>query len=346
MELSKILVAAGLAVSVGLGVAGPVSAGAEKVLRLAHLNKNDPFDNATGAMVTVFKNLVESGTNGSVKVELFPSGQLGKDAEVLQQIKAGVVQSGIHSTGGMASIYPLIGALDVPFAFPNISATYAVFDGPFGDRLAASIGDKTGLHVLGFGDSGGFFNFTNSKRPIKTLADFEGMKIRTMGLDTHKTLVASLGGQPAGIAWSEVYTALQTGVADGQMNPVPIIAFAKFNEVQKYLTLSKHLFTPYVWVMNKDFWDSLDDSEKEVVGYAARSAIVAGRGISRIIEASERGLPALAKDLEVYSLPESERAKFQAAALPAVKEVIISTFGAEGEDMMNAYLAAIKDAGN
>jgi TRAP-type transport system periplasmic protein len=346
MKFTNLLIATGVAVSIGLGMTTSAFAGSDKVLKLAHLNKNDPFDNATGAMVTVFKNLVESGTNGSVKVQIFPSGQLGKDAEVLQQVKAGVIQSGIHSTGGMASVYPLIGALDVPFAFPNISATYPVFDGPFGDKLAASIEKKTGLYVLGFGDSGGFFNFTNSKRPIKTLEDFKGMKIRTMGLETHKALIRSLGGQPAGIAWSEVYTALQTGVADGQMNPVPIIAFAKFNEVQKYLTLSKHLFTPYVWVMNKKFYDSLTASEKDVVAYAARSAIVAGRGISRIIEASERGLPALAENLEVYTLPESERAKFQAAALPAVKGVIKKTFGAEGEDMMNAYLAAIKDVSN
>jgi len=344
MKFAKVLIATGLAVSIGLGMANTAVAASHKVLKLAHLNKNDPFDNATGAMVTVFKSLVESGTNGSVKVQIFPSGQLGKDAEVLQQVKAGVIQSGIHSTGGLASVYPLISALDVPFAFPNISATYTVFDGPFGKKLAASIEDKTGLYVLGFGDSGGFFNFTNSKRPIKTLEDFKGMKIRTMGLETHKTLISSLGGQPAGIAWSEVYTALQTGVADGQMNPVPIIAFAKFNEVQKYLTLSGHLFTPYVWVMNKKFYDSLTASEKDVVAYAARSAIVAGRGISRIIEASDRGLPALSKDLEVYSLPASEKARFQAAALPAVKGVIKKTFGAEGEDMMNAYLAAIKDA--
>ncbi len=344
MKFAKVLIATGLAVSIGLGMANTAFAASHKVLKLAHLNKNDPFDNATGAMVTVFKSLVESGTNGSVKVQIFPSGQLGKDAEILQQVKAGVIQSGIHSTGGLASVYPLISALDVPFAFPNISATYTVFDGPFGKKLAGSIEDKTGLYVLGFGDSGGFFNFTNSKRPIKTLEDFKGMKIRTMGLETHKTLIASLGGQPAGIAWSEVYTALQTGVADGQMNPVPIIAFAKFNEVQKYLTLSGHLFTPYVWVMNKKFYDSLTASEKDVVAYAARSAIVAGRGISRIIEASDRGLPALSKDLEVYSLPASEKARFQAAALPAVKGVIKKTFGAEGEDMMNAYLAAIKDA--
>lgn len=269
MKRNKFAVAMGLALSLGLSaMSGGVYA--EKVLKLGHLNKDDPFDNATGAMTAVFKNLVESGTNGSVIVQTFPNGQLGKDAEVLQQVKIGVVQSGIHSTGGFASVYPMIGVLDVPFAFPNISATYAVFDGPFGAKLAADIEAKTGMKVLGFGDSGGFFNFTNSRRPVKTLEDFKGLKIRTMGLDTHKKLVSSLGGQPAGIAWSEVYTALQTGVADGQMNPVLIIAFAKFNEVQKYLTLSGHLFTPYVWVMNADFWNSLDANEQSVVSYAAK----------------------------------------------------------------------------
>jgi tripartite ATP-independent transporter DctP family solute receptor len=320
------------------------AAHAEKVIKLHHLNNDDPFDNATGAMAAVFKSLVESGTNGSVKVQTFPNGQLGKDAEVLQQVKAGVIDSGIHSVGGFASVYPMIGVLDVPFAFPNISVTYEVFDGPFGDKLAADIEAKTGLHVLGFGDSGGFYDFTNSKRQIKSVADMKGLKIRTQGLDTHKTLVSSLGGQPVAIAWAEVYTALQTGVADGQMNPVPIIAFAKFNEVQKYLTLSEHLFSPYVWVMNKEFYDSLSDSEKEVVAYAARSAIVAGRGISRVIEASSRGLPELAKTMEVYALTPEQKAQFRDIAQPAVKAVIVKTFGAEGEEMMNAFLAAIDEA--
>jgi tripartite ATP-independent transporter DctP family solute receptor len=314
------------------------------VIKLHHLNNDDPFDNATGAMAAVFKSLVESGTNGSVKVQTFPNGQLGKDAEVLQQVKAGVIQSGIHSVGGFASVYPMIGVLDVPFAFPNISVTYKVFDGPFGDKLAADIEAKTGMHVLGFGDSGGFYDFTNSKRQIKSVADMKGLKIRTQGLETHKTLVSSLGGQPVAIAWAEVYTALQTGVADGQMNPVPIIAFAKFNEVQKYLTLSEHLFSPYVWVMNKEFYDSLSDSEKEVVAYAARSAIVAGRGISRVIEASSRGLPELAKTMEVYALTPEQKAQFRDIAQPAVKAVIVKTFGAEGEEMMNAFLAAIDEA--
>jgi len=162
---------------------------------------------------------IEAGTNGGITVQTFPKGQLGKDNEVLEQVKSGVVESGIFSVGGFAGGYPLIGVLDVPFAFPNISATYAVFDGPFGQKLGADIKKKTGMTVLGFGDSGGFFHISNNKKPITSPADMAGLKIRTMGLDTHKAIISSLGGQPTALAWVEVYTALQTGVADGQMNP-------------------------------------------------------------------------------------------------------------------------------
>lgn len=315
---------------------------ATKTLKLHHLNKDDPFDNPTGAMATVFKSIVEAGTNGSVMVQTFPSGQLGKDKDALQQVKAGVIEAGIHSVGGFASVYPLIGILDIPFAFSNISKTYEVFDGPFGKKLAADIEKKTGLHVLGFGDSGGFFHLTNSKRPIHTPADMDGVKIRTMGLDTHKAIISAMGGQPAAISWSEVYTALQTGVADGQMNPIPIIAFAKFQEVQKYLTLSGHIFAPYVWTMNGKFWDSLSDSEKEVVTYSAQSAIVAGRGMGRVIEASDRGLKELSKNLKVNTLTAAEKEEFRKVAVPAVTKLIIDKFGPEGEELLNAFLEAVK----
>jgi len=337
----SVAIAAALAVAIGVM---PVAAHAEKTIKLAHLNKNDPFDNGTGAMATVFKSLVESGTNGAVKVELFPDGQLGKDNEVIQQVKAGVVQSSIASVGGIASVYPLIGVLDVPFAFPNIAATYEVLDGPFGQMMAADITKKTGLEVLGYGDSGGFFAFTNSKRPIKTPEDMKGLKIRTMGLDSHKTVVSSMGGQPVAINWAEVYTSLQTGVADGQMNPIPIVKFAKFDEVQKYLTLTNHLFTPYVWIFNKQFFDGLTAQEKDVVRAAARSAIVACRGINRIIEASDRGLPALAQKMQIYSPTAAEIAKFRELAQPAVKAQIVKSYGKEGEAMLKEFQIALDKA--
>ncbi len=345
MKSSRLFFAAALLMAAIVAVALiPVPADAAKTIKLHHLNKDDPFDNATGAMATVFKSLVEAGTNEAVVVQTFPNGQLGKDNDVVAQVKSGVIQSGIHSVGGFASAYPMMGVIDVPFAFPNISVTYAVFDGPFGATFAADIEKKTGLKVLGFGDSGGFFHFTNSKRPITSPDDMKGLKIRTMGLDTHKAVVSSLGGQPAAIAWTEVYTALQTGVADGQMNPVPIIAFAKFNEVQKYLTLSGHLFAPYVWVVNMDFWKSLSAAEQNVVNYAARSAIVAGRGVSRAIEASDRGLASLSKEMKVNALTPEQLVKFRDASMPAVKQIIAEKHGAEGEAMMKAFMDAIAAA--
>jgi tripartite ATP-independent transporter DctP family solute receptor len=325
-----------------LMLAGPAMAG--KVIKLHHLNKNGAFDNPSGAAVVVFKNLVEAGTNGEITVEIFPNGQLGKDAEVVQQVKAGIIQMGVHSVGAVASVYPMISVLDIPFAFPNIAATYEVLDGPFGQQMCEDIFAKTGLKALGFSDSGGFFQFTNSKQPIKTIDDMKGLKIRTMGLDTHKLIISSLGGQPAAIAWSEVYTALQTGVADGQMNPVPIVEFAKLYEVQKYLTISNHLFAPHVWLVNADFYSSLTPAEVKVVEAAAKAAIVTSRGIANSIEASERGLPFLKDKLEVYALPEAEKVRFREAALPAVRKHIEDKFGDDGKKMLEDFLAAIEQA--
>jgi TRAP-type transport system periplasmic protein len=321
---------------------------AEKVIKISHLNPGDPFNNNSGAMTSVFKSLVESGTNGSVKVQIFSDGQLGKDNEVIEQTRTGVIQSNISSSGGVAQHYPLIGVFDLPFAFPNISVVHDVMDkdSSFGKKLTADIEKKTGLKVLGLLDSGGYFAISNSKRAVKTLDDMKGLRIRTMTLPTHEAIISSLGAKPTPLPWAEVYTALQTGVADGQMNPVPIIAFAKFDEVQKYLTLTQHVITPYVWFMNMDFYNSLSDEEKSVVDYAAKAAVVAGRGISRIIEASSRGLPHLAKKMQVNSISEAERKKFAAVSQPAVEKLIEEKFSAEGVDMLKAMSASIKEASN
>ncbi len=332
--------AAAAAVSLAM-VAFPVQA--EKVLKLSHLNPGDPFNNNSGAITSVFKSLVEAGTNGSVKVQIFSDGQLGKDNEVIEQTRNGVIQSNISSAGGVAQHYPLIGVFDMPFAFPNISVVHEVMDldSDFGQKLAADIEAKTGLKVIGLLDSGGYFAISNSKRAVQTLDDMKGLRIRTMTLPTHEAIISSLGGKPTPLPWAEVYTALQTGVADGQMNPVPIIAFAKFDEVQKYLTLTQHIITPYVWFINKDFYDSLSDEEKYVVDYAAKAAVVAGRGISRIIEASDRGLPHLSKKMEVNSVSAAELKKFASVSQPAVEKLIEEKYGAEGVDMLKSMEASI-----
>jgi len=193
----------------------PAAAVAEKMIKISHLNPSDPLNNNSAAMSAVFKALVEAGSNGTIKVQIFPDGQLGKDNEVIQQVRDGVIESCIASAGGVASHYPMVGVFDVPFAFPNIAVVHEVMDlgNAFGAKFAADVQAKTGLKVIGLLDSGGFFVITNSKRPIASVADMEGLRIRTMTLPTHEAIISSLGGRPTPLPWPEVYTALQTGVA-------------------------------------------------------------------------------------------------------------------------------------
>lgn len=319
---------------------------ADTTIRLAHLNPEDPFASHSGAMAAVFKSLVESNSNGRIEVQLFPNGQLGKDNEVIEQVRSGLVEATISSAGGMAQHYPLVGVFDIPFAFPNIGVASDVIDmeSDFGQKFSADLEAKTGLKVLGLLDSGGFFAFTSSKGPIQSVADMEGQRIRTMTLPTHEAIIASLGGQPTALPWAEVYTALQTGVADGQMNPVPIIAFAKFDEVQSYLSITNHLITPYVWTMNADFFAGLSEEDQYLIEWASEVATDAGRSMSRVIEASEKGLPALSAKMEVNVVTPEEQAKFAEAAQPAVRKLIEASYGAEGIEMLDAMLASIEAA--
>jgi tripartite ATP-independent transporter DctP family solute receptor len=321
---------------------------ADITIRLAHLNPEDPTQSHSGAMAAVFKSLVEANSNGAIEVQLFPNGQLGKDNEVIDQVRTGLVESTISSSGGMAQHYPLVGVFDIPFAFPNIGVATRVIDkdSDFGKKFVADLEAKTELKVLGLLDSGGFFAFTNSKAPITSVADMDGLKIRTMTLPTHEAIISSLGGQPTPLPWAEVYTALQTGVADGQMNPVPIIAFAKFDEVQKYLSITNHVITPYIWTMNADFYNGLSPEHQTLVNWAAEVATDAGRSASRVIEASDKGLPALAAKMEVNVVTPEEQAKFAEAAQPAVRALIEEQYGEEGIEMLDTLLSSIETENN
>ncbi len=326
-----------------LGLMVSSSLAADVTIRIGHLNPADPTESHSGAMTAVFKSLVETASGGEIEVKLFPNGQLGKDNEVIQQVRDGIVESCISSAGGVAQHYPLVGVFDIPFAFPNISVSNKVMSlqSDFGKKFAADLDAKTGLKTLAMLDSGGFFAFTNSKKPIKTVADMEGLRIRTMTLPTHQAMIDSLGGQATPLPWAEVYTALQTGVADGQMNPIPVIAFAKFDEVQKYLSITNHVITPYLWFMNGEFYANLKPEHKAIVDWASEVATEAGRGTSRIIEASSKGLPKLAEKMEVNAVSPAEAAKFAEAAQPAVRKLIEEKFGAEGTAMLEAMLAEI-----
>ena len=326
-------------------LAAPVAFGAPKTIKLAHLNPQQPFDVSTAAMTAVFKSMVEAESNGELLVTIFPAGQLGNERETMEQVQLGVVQSYIASAGGMAGFYPLYSIVDIPFAIPNYDIAWKVYDGPFGDHLAAEIEKKAGFKVLGYGEAGGFFQLSNNKRPIKTVADMKGLKMRTMTLPSHQNLMKAYGAAATPVAWAEVYTALQTGVVDGQHNPIPIVLTGKLFEVQKYLTITNHLYSSYCWVMNKEFYEGLTEKEKNIVDAAARTAIIAGRGLNRIIEASEKGLPALAEaGMEINTPTPEALEEFREVGRAAALAFIQETYKEEGAALAQMYLDAIDQA--
>ncbi|WP_404420203.1 DctP family TRAP transporter solute-binding subunit [Thalassospira australica] len=316
-----------------------------KVLKFAHDNKEDPFENPAHACTAVFANIVEADTNGEVKVEVYPSNQLGSAAEHVQMVRDGLIQATLTSTGAIASYYPRIDVLNLAFAFDSNASTYDVFDGPFGQKLATDIENTLGdVKVLGFPDTGGFFAVTNSKHPIATLDDFQGIRVRTMALPSHQKIMQALGAEAYPMAWGEVYAGLQTGVIDGQMNPVPTVTFAKFNEVQGYLTLTNHLFSPYTFMLSKAFWDDLTADQQKIVRYAAQSCVVASRGVSRVIEASDRGLAGLTDKMEITALSAEERQKLKDVTQPVVVKHVQESLGTEGVELLELFQTEVDKA--
>ncbi|MEM9523001.1 MAG: DctP family TRAP transporter solute-binding subunit [Pseudomonadota bacterium] len=321
------------------------AARAEGVIRFGHDNLSDPFENPAHACTAVFSNLVEAGTNGGVTVEVFGANQLGSAAEHVQMVRDGVLQATLTSVGALASYYPRIDVLNLPFAFHHNAATYEVFDGPFGIALARDIEAVLGdVVVLGFPDTGGFFMVTNSRRPIAALGDFEGIRIRTMTLPSHQTIVQALGAEAYPLAWGEVYSGLQTGVIDGQMNPVPIISFANFAEVQQYMTLTNHLFSPYTFMINRAFYAGLTRDERAILHVAAENCVTASRGLSRIIEASDRGLAGLMDRMEVTALSDARRVAMAEATQPAFEAHVAEKLDARALELLELFREAVAEA--
>ena len=322
----------------------PFSAFGEITLKLAHLNTQAPFEVVSAAMSAVFKSEVESKSDGQIKVDIYPDGVTGKEIETLIQVKSGQVQSSISTSGAIAQFYPLIDVTNIPFAFSSYNVAYHVYDGQFGKELAADIEEKAGFHVLGFAESGGFFAITNSKRPIRSPGDLKGLKLRTMPIPLHQEIVRALGATPISIAWSELYTSLLAGVVDGQMNPVSIIVMDRLYEVQRYLTLIDFIYSPYVWVINQEFYNSLSKELKIVVDDAAKIAILAGRGLSRIIDSTERGLPMVSMKMQVYVPSKAVMKQFQDITVPAAKKFLLTQYKEEGRIWMDKFFAAIDKA--
>lgn len=230
-----------------------------------------------------FKEELEKLAPGRFEVELFPGGSLGGEREMAESIQLGSLEMAATGTAVLGNFVPELMVIDVPFLFRDYTHARATMDGPVGQQLLAKMRDK-GLVGLAFGEVG-FRHFTNSKHPIKKLADLKGLKIRTQENAIHLEAFRALGTQPTPMSWTEVLTALQQGTIDGQENPLSIAVSAKLWESQKYMTLSKHAFTPVAFYMSPGLFDKLSKDDQDIIRKAAEAGRAANR---RYIDESER----------------------------------------------------------
>lgn len=310
-------------------------------IHLAHTQLQDPSQDTAAAIAAEFKREVEKRTGGAVRVAIFPQGQLGGNRDLGKLVDKGIIQTALVTVGGLAPRYPLIAAIQMPFALDSREAANRVFDGPFGQSLAANIEKQTGMAVLGFGDSGGFHILTNSRRPIHHPKDVQGLKLRTIpGLDTLNAMIKGMGGQPVKTSSREEFAALANGVIDGQMNPAPVIVTRRYDEVQRFATLTNHLYAPYIWLYGGRELAKLAPEHQQAVRAAARQAILAGRNAAKVLETSDKGLPTLRRRMQVTELAPEQRAEFRAATQPAVAEAIARSLGEEGTRLLKGFLAA------
>ena len=280
----------------------------------------------------MFAEGVEKGTNGSVKIAVYPNNQLGSPPELLEQNILGAIDMSLPTQGALDKYSKKFATVMLPFVFRDYAHAYKVLDGAFKDWATPDL-DKQGLVFLANWEWG-FRNLTNNVRPVNSPDDVKGMKIRTPPEIQLQAAMEALGAVVTKIAFPELYMALKQNVVDGQENPLAVIHANKIYEVQKHLALTRHVYNSMVHVMSKKTWEKLNADQKKVVQEESKKA---GDFMRQTLQAEEKSL---IEKLQAagMQLTTPETAKFKAAMGPAYK--MISDYA--GKEYVDAFLAMVE----
>ncbi len=320
------------------GLAGTVSA-AEFTMRLAGTTPKAE-QNFAYAPFEILAQEVEARSGGRIKVELYPGGQLGGIESIVNQISDGTIQGGDPSDGHLATSFPEIQVFGIPYLFVSRDVAWDVLDGPFGQKMREMMIKKTGMRPLFWSENGGFRHYTSSKREMKSVADMVGLKMRTMNHPLHMEIAASLGMSPTPIAWTEVYTSLQTGVVDGQENSIPTFLVPKLYEVQKFMILDGHVYALTTMSVNEAWYQSLPDDLKHAVDQSARIALTANRGLSVSNEMVGRAYLE-SQGVKIYDPSPADKKAFRERAQP---KAIAWLKGQIDPALVDEMIAAVADS--
>jgi len=298
------------ALAAGLAAVTTAAPAQERTIRWGHLqNKDHPVS----AGANKFGQVIEQKSGGRIKFREFPNSSLGSELQQQAALQGGTQEMMSASTTTLVGIVKEFGVFDFPFLFASEKQADAMLDGPVGQRLLDRLPEH-GLVGLAYWENG-FRNVTNSKRPITRAEDLAGLKIRVMQNPVYLETFKTVNANPVPMAFGELFTALESKAVDAQENPYSIILGNKFNEVQKYLSITRHSYNAFIVLMSKKFWDSLSPTEKKWVQEAAVEARTYERQVARA--AAEKDLAALkAKGMEVNELAPAEVARMRELLKP------------------------------
>jgi tripartite ATP-independent transporter DctP family solute receptor len=329
MKISRRLTSLALACSVAAGLAGfSATATAQTAMRI---NISVAKDSHQGVGIDTFAAEVDKRTNGRIKVQTFYSGSLGAERESIEAVQLGTHELTFSSTGPVPNFVPEARILDIPFLFRDKAHARAVLDGPIGQEMLAKFESK-GFKALAWTENG-VRHMTNNKRPVNEPNDLKGLKMRTMENPVHVAAYKGLGIVTTPMAFPEVFTALQQGTVDGQENPLSVIMAANFDQVQKHITLTGHVYSPSVYLMNKGVWDKLSAADKQIFLDAAKEGAKANR--ARVDKDDAMGAAELRKR-GMTVIENVDKAKFMATLGPVYAE-FEKQFGKANLDRIRNY---------
>lgn len=276
-----------------------------------------------GVGTTVFCDEMEKGTQGRYKCQQFPSSALGGEREQIEAVQLGTQDMVNTSTGPLGNFVPEVKIVDIPFLFRDYDHARKVMDGPIGQNLQKKMAAK-GLINLAWTENG-FRHMTNNTRPIVHASDAAGLKMRTMENKVHMEGYKTFGILPTPMAFPELFTALQQGTVDGQENPIPVILASKFSQVQKYLSLTGHVYSPAALIISPQVWNKLSPADQKAFSAAAKKGAAAQR--KKVNDDEDTGIAQLEKEgMQVVRKVDGE--SFRKAVAPAYAD-FAREFGAE-----------------
>jgi tripartite ATP-independent transporter DctP family solute receptor len=256
-------------------------------------------------------------------VDIFPNGSLGGERDMVEGLQIGTLDMVLTSTGPLGSFSPELNVVDLPFLFESREHAYDVLDGEVGQGLLNKLGEE-GIKGLAWWENG-FRHITNSKGPIETPEDLQGLNIRTMENNVHMDSFSEMGASPTPMSFTELFTALQQKVVDGQENPIPLIYTSRFYEVQEHLTLTGHFYSPAALLISDQVFEGLTEAQQQAVVDAA----IEGAHYEReLVAEMEAEMIEILKEEGMQIVEDVDISAFQAATAE-IYEKYNSQFGAE-----------------